>query len=146
MNKVKQKTGRKRIDIDLKEVERLAGLGLSERQIADNLGVSWITLHRNKKRSDSFVSSLERGRSKAIGEVASALFRSATKEDPNIHAVQFYLKNRGEQGQWQDKDLSLQVDLNLNNILKEARERISDPGTTPTIEGSYKELKDKGSQ
>ena len=74
------------------------------------------------------------------------MFRSATKEDPNIHAVQFYLKNRGEQGQWQDKDLSLQVDLNLNNILKEARERLNDPETTPTIEGSYKELKDKGSK
>ena len=33
------KGGRKRLNIDLDEVERLAGLGLSEKQIADNLSL-----------------------------------------------------------------------------------------------------------
>ena len=124
------KGGRKRLNIDLDEVERLAGLGLSEKQIADNLGVSWHTLHRNKLRSASFASRIEAGKSKAISEVANSLFRSATKEDPNIHAVKFFLSNRGEQGQWAEKDLSLNVDLNLNTVLKDARARIIDlPGS-----------------
>ena len=150
------KGGRKRLNIDLDEVERLAGLGLSEKQIADNLGVSWHTLHRNKLRSASFASRMEAGRSKAISAVANSLFRSATKEDPNIHAVKFFLSNRGEQGQWAEKDLSLNVDLNLGSVLKDARARIIDlpgsndlpgidPGTIPDRALPGSKAKDQGS-
>ena len=151
------KGGRKRLNIDLDEVERLAGLGLSEKQIADNLGVSWHTLHRNKLRSASFASRMEAGRSKAISAVANSLFRSATKEDPNIHAVKFFLSNRGEQGQWAEKDLSLNVDLNLGSVLKDARSRIIDlpgsndlpgidPGTIPDRALPGSKAKDQGSK
>lgn len=150
------KGGRKRLNIDLDEVERLAGLGLSEKQIADNLGVSWHTLHRNKLRSASFASRMEAGRSKAISAVANSLFRSATKEDPNIHAVKFFLSNRGEQGQWAEKDLSLNVDLNLGSVLKDARARVIDlpgsvelpgidPGTIPDRALPGTKAKDQGS-
>ena len=150
------KGGRKRLNIDLDEVERLAGLGLSEKQIADNLGVSWHTLHRNKLRSASFASRIEAGKSKAISAVANSLFRSATKEDPNIHAVKFFLSNRGEQGQWAEKDLSLNVDLNLGSVLKDARARIIDlpgsndlpgidPGTIPDRALPGSKAKDQGS-
>ena len=150
------KGGRKRLNIDLDEVERLAGLGLSEKQIADNLGVSWHTLHRNKLRSASFASRMEAGRSKALSAVANSLFRSATKEDPNIHAVKFFLSNRGEQGQWAQKDLSLNVDLNLRSGIKDARARIIDlpgsndlpgidPGTIPDRALPGSKAKDQGS-
>lgn len=150
------KGGRKRLNIDLDEVERLAGLGLSEKQIADNLGVSWHTLHRNKLRSASFASRMEAGRSKALSAVANSLFRSATKEDPNIHAVKFFLSNRGEQGQWAEKDLSLNVDLNLRSVIKDARARIIDlpgsndlpgidPGTIPDRALPGSKAKDQGS-
>ena len=150
------KGGRKRLNIDLDEVERLGGLGLSEKQIADNLGVSWLTLHRNKLRSASFASRMEAGRSKALSAVANSLFRSATKEDPNIHAVKFFLSNRGEQGQWAEKDLSLNVDLNLRSVIKDARARIIDlpgsndlpgidPGTIPDRALPGSKAKDQGS-
>ena len=150
------KGGRKRLNIDLDEVERLAGLGLSEKQIADNLGVSWHTLHRNKLRSASFASRMEAGRSKALSAVANSLFRSPPKEDPNIHAVNFFLSNRGEQGQWAEKDLSLNVDLNLRSVIKDARARIIDlpgsndlpgidPGTIPDRALPGSKAKDQGS-
>ena len=143
----KAKAGRKKIELDFKEVERLFGLGLSEKQVAQALNppISWLTLHRNKKRSVNFVKAMERGKSKAMMTVANALYESATKPDnPSVNAQIFWLKSRGENGQWKDEDAQIKVDLNLNNILKDARERLeSVPNTPQTIEGDFKNLEDK---
>jgi len=143
----KAKVGRKKIELDFKEVERLFGLGLSEKQVAQALNppISWLTLHRNKKRSVNFVKAMERGKSKAMMTVANALYESATKPDnPSVNAQIFWLKSRGENGQWKDEDAQIKVDLNLNNILKDARERLeSVPNTPQTIEGDFKNLEDK---
>ena len=49
-----KKVGRKRIDLDLEKVERLAAQGLGTTQIARALGVSWSTIDRNRKRSANF--------------------------------------------------------------------------------------------
>ena len=46
--KLPKKVGRKPINIELVELERLAGMGLSERQIASALDISNSTLTRKK--------------------------------------------------------------------------------------------------
>ena len=144
-NKV-NKGGRKAIKLDEREIERLSGLGLNEKQIADNLGVSWRTFHR-KKNQKSVLAAISRGRSKALKNVSNSLYEQATKPEPNIHATKFFLSNRGEHGQWAERDLSLNVDLNLNNILKEARQRL-EPITNPIkiIDNETHKIQDKQSK
>ena len=69
--------GRKRIEFDLEEVERLASMGLSEAQIGDALRVSVSTLGRRKQDSEGFAEALRRGRARGIAEVANAFFENA---------------------------------------------------------------------
>jgi len=124
-----KKAGRKAINIDLDEVRRLAGLGLSERQIAVQLGVSWSTLHRNKKRLANFETNLRQGRQEAISKVANSLYKNAV-ENNNIEAQKFFLKARDKEN-WQDQEPLIGVELNLNNILKSARDRIAATNELP---------------
>jgi len=44
----KKKPGRKAINLDHNEIERLAGMGLNERQICASLGINPSTLTRKK--------------------------------------------------------------------------------------------------
>ncbi|WP_288955239.1 hypothetical protein [uncultured Polaribacter sp.] len=59
---------------------------------------------------------------KAIKEVGNALYNNAVYEN-NIQAQIFFLKNRGEDGQWSDKNENVYT-LNLSNVLTEAQGRI----------------------
>ena len=54
--------GRRKIDLDPAEVERLAAQGLAEYQIAEALGISQDTLDRRKQDSDAIAEALQRGR------------------------------------------------------------------------------------
>ena len=58
--KTTKKGGRKRINIDLEQVENLASRGLGTTQIARALGVSWNTIDRNRKRSGDFEEAYKR--------------------------------------------------------------------------------------
>ena len=60
-----KKVGRKRIELDYAEVERLAARGLGSTQIARALGVSWSTIQRNRKRSAEFDDIIKRGKVRA---------------------------------------------------------------------------------
>lgn len=84
--------GRKRIEINLEEVERLAGLGLTEEEIALSLGVSTDTLARRKQGIAAFAEAIKRGKAKAGGEVANALFQQALAG--NVAAAIWYEKTR----------------------------------------------------
>jgi hypothetical protein len=90
--------GRKKIEIDLVEVEKLAAIGLNEQQVADSLGISVPTLERRKKESEDFVSALKRGKAKGIAQVANNLFQQS--KSGNVSAGIFYMKNRAG---WKDK-------------------------------------------
>jgi|TARA_Y100000114_G_C11688276_1_gene292234 transposase len=117
--------GRKRIrfsEEDYQNITKWAGLGLSEQQIADNLGVSLSSIARNKRNNDKFDTALKKGRSVAIKEVANALFTNAIQEN-NTTAQIFFLKNRGEVGQWSDKS-EVSHSLDLKKLLSNANERI----------------------
>lgn len=95
----KNKVGRPKIIPDIKRVESLAALGLTQMQIADALGICNDTLIERKKEFPEFVEAIKRGQNKGIAEVTNALFRNATKND-NLGAQVFYLKNRAG---WKDK-------------------------------------------
>ena len=155
VEKKKKKLGRKRInfnDDDIKEIERMAGLGISQAKIAEQLGVSWLTLHRNKKRSVKFDSALKRGRTNAVDAVASALFESATGQTssnqtgtssgsgsaakpPNVAAQIFFLKNR-DSDNWRDRlETSHDYRISLSNVLESAKKRIININPEPEAAG-----------
>jgi hypothetical protein len=83
--------GRKPIEIDLAKVERLAGLGLSERQICDSLGISEATLGR-RKHFDDFEGALKKGKARAIANVANRLYELC--KEGNTTAIIWFEKTR----------------------------------------------------
>ena len=124
----KKKPGRKAINLDHNEIERLAGMGLNERQICASLGINPSTLTR-KKHIKSIKQALEKGRAKAIAQVSSQLFNNAM-EGKETSAI-FFLKNR-DPDNWKDRNiLETNHTINLSHVINSARERI--PNATQTI-------------
>lgn len=81
-------------------VEGWARDGLSNEQIAANLGVNVATLYEWRLRHPEFAESIKKGKEVADREVENALHQSALSG--NIVAQIFWLKNR-KPGQWRDK-------------------------------------------
>lgn len=75
------KTGRKKIEVDLEEVERLAGLGLTNEEIALSLGIGEATVYRKKNEDDSFDSAIKKGRIKVKREISNVLYDKAIGGD-----------------------------------------------------------------
>jgi hypothetical protein len=117
----KKKPGRKAINLDHNEIERLAGMGLNERQICASLGINPSTLTR-KKHIKSIKQALERGRASAIAQVSSQLFNNAM-EGKETSAI-FFLKNR-DPDNWKDRNiLETNHTINLSHVINSARDRI----------------------
>lgn len=123
--KTPKKRGRPRIkftDEDLQKIHDGGKVGLTQQQLADSLGLSLSSVRRNLKNNELFEYHYKEGKSKAIKEVGNALYNNAVYEN-NIQAQIFFLKNRGEDGQWSDKNENVYT-LNLSNVLTEAQGRI----------------------
>ena len=120
-NKPIKKVGRKRINLDLEQVENLASRGLGTTQIARALGVSWNTIDRNRKRSGDFEDAIKRGKARGLAQVTNSLFTSAT--DGNVTAQIFYLKNQDPKT-WKDRVENVHATINLNDVLSGAKERL----------------------
>ena len=130
-NKPIKKVGRKRINIDLEQVENLASRGLGTTQIARALGVSWDTIDRNRKRSADFEDALKRGQAKGLAQVTNSLFTSAN--DGNVTAQIFYLKNQDPKT-WKDRQETVHATINLNEVLSGAKDRLGDnTATNPKV-------------
>ena len=121
--KLPKKAGRKRINLDLEQVENLASRGLGTTQIARALGVSWSTIDRSRKRSEDFEEALKRGKARGLAQVTNSLFTSAT--DGNVTAQIFYLKNQDPKT-WKDRVENVHATINLNDVLSGAKERIGE--------------------
>lgn len=134
----KKKPGRKAINLDHNEIERLAGMGLNERQICASLGINPSTLTR-KKHIKSIKNALEKGRASAIAQVSSQLFNNAM-EGKETSAI-FFLKNR-DPDNWKDRNiLETNHTINLNQVINSAKERI--PNATQTAKRLNESI-DKG--
>jgi len=90
--------GRRKIEIDLEEVTRLAARGLTQEQIAAALGISAGTLRNRKAESDEFAEAIKKGQAQGIAEVSNALWDNAMSG--NVTAQIFFLKARAK---WKDK-------------------------------------------
>jgi len=87
--------------IDFGEVERLAGLGLSDTQIGTMLGITQPTVSKYKKECEEFHNALKTGRTIAVEMVATALLNKAVLGE-DVAAQIFFLKNRAPE-QWLDR-------------------------------------------
>jgi len=132
VEKKRKKPGRKLINIDLDQVERLASQGLGTTQIARALGVSWNTIDRNRKRSGDFEDAIKRGTARGLATVTNSLYQSAN--DGNVTAQIFYLKNR-DSNAWADK-VETTFNVDLKNVIDNARERLDN--NQNIIEGKIK--------
>lgn len=74
--------------------------GLTEVQIAGNIGISARTLLNWKKKSIPIFLALKRGKEVADYQIENALFKSAL--EGNVTAMIFWLKNR-RPDKWRDK-------------------------------------------
>ena len=120
--KLPKKAGRKRIELDLDQVENLAARGLGTSQIARALGVSWNTIDRNRKRSEDFEESIKRGKARGLAQVTNALFESATEKNSVVAQI-FYLKNQDPKI-WKDRVENVHATLDLNQVIDGAKNRL----------------------
>lgn len=89
-------------------VEGWARDGLTDEQIANNLGISKDTFYKYKKEYTDFSDSLKKGKEIVDYEVENALLKNAL--DGNTTAQIFWLKNR-KPNNWKEKQ---DVDVSSN--------------------------------
>lgn len=102
--------------------------GLTIGQTARMLGVSRSSLDRRRKEFDEIEEAIKKGQAKGISNISNALYNSAM--DGNVTAQIFYLKTRGEEGQWNDQ-ANVQINVDLTKALTDAHARTN----VHTIEG-----------
>lgn len=84
----------------LEKIEHYAGLGLTQEQIAHNMGIHPSTLTEKKGTEAEVAEAIKRGLDKGIQKVTNALMENA--QGGNLGAQCFYLKNRAP-SQWSDR-------------------------------------------
>lgn len=84
----------------LLRIEGWARDGLTDEQIAQNMGITAKTLYEWKKKYSEICESLKRNKDAADRQVENALFENAI--NGNITAQIFWLKNR-KPDKWRDK-------------------------------------------
>ncbi len=95
--------------------------GLTDDQIAKNMGISRDTLHEWKKKYSDISDTLKKGKEVVDYEVENALLQSAL--DGNTTAQIFWLKNR-RPDKWREKPANEDTSAleKLDEVLKEVRE------------------------
>ena len=122
----------------LTEIEGMARDGLTDKQMAHNIGIAESTLNEWKNRFPEFKESLKQGKEVVDREVENALLKTAlgfyyTEEQvtnsggvvttkkyakPNTTAQIFWLKNR-KQVEWRDKQEIEQTNRNIDIVVGE---------------------------
>ena len=153
--KSKNPVGRPRFEVTpevLKEVEEMAGRGLTISQIASCLGISPSTFYLRQAEFSEFSETIKKGQAIGLQKVTNALFENATVERDNV-AIIYYLNNRDKEN-WSNKhevattvehknviDLTRMSDDQLSAIaaaFKQADTGASSSGALPQIiEGVY---------
>ena len=110
---------------NLIRLEGWARDGLTNEQIANNIGINVKTLYEWKKKNSNFSNVLKRSREVVDFEVENALLKSAL--EGNVTAQIFWLKNRKKE-QWREKqEYSSDQELaKLDELLEEQRNAYMD--------------------
>lgn len=77
---------------NLRQIEVLAGYGMTEAAIANVLGISERTFRTNKNTEEVVLAALEKGKAKAASIIGQALFEKAKKGD--LGAIVWWEKTR----------------------------------------------------
>jgi hypothetical protein len=86
------------IDIDRAQVESMGEIGLTQLQVAQCLSISPGAWARLCARDPELKAAWERGQSKGVARVASALYEKVG--EGNLNAMMFFLRAKGG---WSDK-------------------------------------------
>ena len=99
----------------IKEVEEKVTLiegwakdGLTQQQIANNLGIGLSTLKKYKNKSVAIRTALKKGKEVSDYEVENALYKAAI--NGSVSAMIFWLKNR-RPDKWKDKKEPAEIEL-----------------------------------
>ena len=130
------------------EIEKWARDGLTEKQIAKNLGISRNTLNDYKNRYPDFSDTLKRGKQVCVAEIENALVRRALgyeyeeiktyiKDDaqgtttytektikhqpPDVGACAILLKNK-DKGNWSDNPMKIDLEREMLDFRKKLEE------------------------
>lgn len=102
-----------KIELDLTDVEKWAGLSDTDAELAHNLGISDTTLYARKKESAEFCDAIKRGKAKQKAFVIGKLIDAVT--NGNVTAMIFYLKAHG----WRETDRTeLEIQQPFQLIIK----------------------------
>lgn len=121
---------------DLRQVEELAGYGLTLGQIAAVLGFSERTLHN--KKTDELIAAIQRGKAKAAAIVGKSLFGRA--RDGDVPAIRWWEMTREGRSERSQNDTRVEVvsddetDARLARILGQAADQIS-PRDSSEVDG-----------
>lgn len=114
--------------VDLSEIEMMASVGMTTKQIADALRIPPTTMGKLIKNDPTVQEAIDRGTSRGVKMVTDSLFNLALKG--NVAAAIFWLKNKGG---WQDKqelDQRLQVETKMS--FDDAVEALKAAGIDPS--------------
>lgn len=138
----------------LEKIEKWAKAGLSDRQIAKNMGISRSTLYEWKKKYSDISDALERGKTVINEEVENALLKKALgytyTEQVAVKTKQIYYDDRNNKCQKEEvvvMDVEKEVPADITAIkfwlINRERERWSDNPTKVEIDKEMLELKKK---
>lgn len=96
-------------------VEGWARDGLTDEQIAHNMGIAYSTLRKWRDTYEALSAALKKGKEVVDFEVENALFKNAIGGDTTAQI--FWLKNR-RPGKWRDKQ-NIEVSRPIDDTIKE---------------------------
>lgn len=114
--------------VDLDEIEMMASVGMTVKQIADALHLSPSVFGRLVKNDPVVQEAIDRGQARGVKMVTDALFQNAMKG--NVAAQIFYLKNKAAWADKQELDQRLQVENKMS--FDDAVEALKAAGIDPS--------------
>lgn len=113
--------------VDLDEIEMMASVGMTTKQIADALHLAPSVFGKMQTNDPYITEAVERGKARGVKMVTDSLFQNAMKG--NVAAQIFWLKNRG---QWQDKqELDQRLEVSNKMSFEDAVEALKAAGIDP---------------
>lgn len=113
--------------VDLDEIEMMASVGMTVKQIADALHLSPSVFGRLVKNDPVVQEAIDRGQARGVKMITDALFQNAMKG--NVAAQIFYLKNKAAWADRQELDQRLQVENKMS--FEDAVEALKAAGIDP---------------
>lgn len=114
--------------VDLSEVEAMASVGMTTKQIADALKLPPTVFGKLVKNDPTVQEAIDQGTSRGIKMVTDSLFGMALKG--NVAAAIFFLKNKGGWADKQELDQRLQVETKMS--FDDAVEALKAAGIDPS--------------